>query len=157
MTGTGTGAFARATLLAELAAGTLDITAAVVENLEHPARVIFQSVASGWLGRATYEGGWPTAWLGLASHFAIMLVIAAIYMTLASLRPQLRRRWLTAGLVWGGVVWVVMTFVVVPLSASPLPLPDVSKADEGVLTHMVCVGLPMAWIARRVLGAPAAA
>lgn len=156
MTSSNTGAIARATLTAGLIAGALDITAAVVENLKYPAQTIFQSVAGGWLGSATYEGGWSTAALGLASHFGIMLVIAAVYMTLASRVPVLRRRWIAAGLVWGVTVWVVMTWVVVPLSAATLHPPTLESAIKGVLTHIFMVGLPMAFIARKALGAPVA-
>lgn len=145
---------ARAALWSWLAAGTFDILAAIVLNLRYPARTILQSVASGWLGADAYSGGWPTAWLGLASHFGIMLVIAVIWTALAATRPHLRTRWIGAGLAWGGVVWFVMTFIVVPLSASPLPTPGAWKAIQGVLTHVVAVGLPMALITRRVLGLP---
>lgn len=148
---------ARTALYAGLVAGALDIAAAVVLNLQVPARVVFQSVATGWMGSAAYQGGWPTAWLGLASHFGIMLVIAVLYVALVTARPHLRARWIGAGLAWGGLVWVAMTFVVVPLSASTLKTPDAWGAVKGVLTHMIAVGLPMAWIARRMLGLPAKA
>lgn len=154
MTTSTTGAFARATLTAGLIAGALDITAAVVENLKYPAQTIFQSVASGWLGAATYKGGWSTAALGLVSHFGIMFVIAAIYMTLASRLDLLRRQWIAAGVVWGCAVWVGMTYVVVPLSAATLHAPDTAAIIKGLLTHVFMVGLPMAFIARKVLGAP---
>lgn len=147
---------ARAALYAGLLAGALDIAAAILQNLqlgEHAARLIFQSVATGWLGVEAYEGGWTTAWLGLASHFAIMLVIAALYVALAAVRPHLRTRWIGAGLAWGGVVWVAMAFIVVPLSNSPIPPPSgLKEALIAAVTHMVAVGLPMAWIARRLLG-----
>ncbi len=145
-------ALLRAVLWATLVAGALDIGAAVLLNLEYPAQVIFQSVASGWLGAAAYKGGWPAAALGLASHFAIMAIIATAFMTLVASRPVVRRQWLIAGVLWGAAVWVVMTYSVVPMSASPLPTPTPAKAIEGVLTHILMVGLPMAWIARRILG-----
>lgn len=158
MTGTGTGRAARTTLLATLAAGTLDIGAAILTNLQVPARVVLQSVASGWLGAEAYRGGWPTAWLGLASHFAIMLGIAAIFVVAAARLPALRRQWFPVGIVFGVLVWLAMAFVVVPLSASPLPGPDsLMAAAKPVVIHILCVGLPIAWIARRVLGLPTAA
>lgn len=145
---------ARTALYAGLVAGALDMAAAVLLNLQYPMRAIFQSVASGWLGKAAYSGGWPTAWLGLASHFGIMLVIAVLYTMLAWKRPHFRARWISAGIAWGGVVWFVMVFLVVPLSNATLPFPDLRGAVEGLLTHFACIGLPMAWIARTMLGAP---
>ncbi|RZJ01653.1 MAG: hypothetical protein EON90_02460 [Brevundimonas sp.] len=144
--------FLSTALLAGLVAGALDIAAAVVLNLQVTAQVVFQSVASGWIGADAYRGGWPTAWLGLASHFGIMLGIAGVYVLLAMMQPALRRNWLAAAVGWGVLVWVVMTWVVVPLSASPLPQPDLVGAIKGVLTHVIAVGLPMAAIVRRRLG-----
>lgn len=157
MTGSGKGAVALTTLLATLAAGTLDIIAAILTNLQVSAQVVLQSIASGWLGAAAWQGGWPTAWLGLASHFGIMLVIAAIYMTLALRLQILRSQWIAAGVIWGVAVWAVMSLVVVPLSASPLPAPDTFHVVQGLIVHVLMVGLPMAWIARRLPGAPAGA
>jgi hypothetical protein len=157
MNGSAKGAVGRAILWATLVAGTLDIGSAILLNLGVGPRVVLQSVAGGWLGRATYQGGWPTALLGLASHFGIMLVIAAIYMTLAARRPLLRAQWLLAGVAWGVLVWLVMTLVVIPLSASTLSPPDTRHVIQGLIVHVLMVGLPMAWIARRMLGAPSAA
>lgn len=154
MTDATTVRLARTALYAGLAAGALDMAAAVLLNLEYPMRVIFQSVAAGWLGAASFEGGWPTAWLGLASHFGIMLVIAVAWVVLAVRAEAVRRRWVIAGTVWGVAVWCVMVFLVVPLSNATLPLPDLRGAIEGLLTHVACIGLPMAWIVRRMLGAP---
>jgi hypothetical protein len=154
MTDAATIRLSRTALYAGLMAGALDMAAAVLLNLEYPARVIFQSVAAGWLGAAAFEGGWPTAWLGLASHFGIMLGFAVAWVVLAVRAEVARSRWVIAGTVWGIAVWGVMVFLVVPLSNATLPFPDLRGAVEGLLTHIVCIGWPMAWIARRMLGAP---
>ncbi len=150
MIATRNGAIVRTTLLATLAAGTLDILAAIFTNLQVSAQVVLQSVAGGWLGSATYRGGWSTAWLGLASHYAVMLGIAAVYVIAAARVPALRRQWFPAGVVYGLAVWLAMTFVVVPLSASTLSPPDsLVAAMKPIVIHILCVGLPIAWIARR--------
>lgn len=145
---------ARTALYAGLLAGALDIIAAILTNLQVPARVVLQSVAGGLLGPAAYRGGWPTAWLGLASHFAIMLVIAVIFVAAAAAFPALRRFWIPVGVVFGVAVWLAMTFVVVPISASPLTPPaNLMAALKPIVVHIVAVGLPIAWAARRMLGA----
>ncbi|WP_292130462.1 hypothetical protein [Brevundimonas sp.] len=145
---------ARTALYAGLLAGALDITAAIVTNLQVPARVVLQSVASGWMGRAAYQGGWPAAGLGLASHFAIMVVIAVIFVAAAVAIPALRRFWIPVGMVFGVAVWLAMTFLVVPMSASPLTPPaDLMTTLKPVAVHILAVGLPIAWVARRMLGA----
>ena len=147
-------ALARTALYAGLLAGALDIIAAIVTNLQVPARVVLQSVASGLLGPAAYRGGWPTAWLGLASHFAIMLVIAVIFVAAAAAIPALRRLWIPVGVVFGVAVWLAMAFVVVPMSASSLTPPaDLMTALKPIIVHIVAVGLPIAWVTRRMLGA----
>ncbi|MBF0665032.1 MAG: hypothetical protein IR159_05735 [Brevundimonas sp.] len=157
MNTTSPGGMARIALLAALAAGTLDIGAAILTNLQVPARVVLQSVAGGWLGAAAYQGGWPTAWLGLASHYAIMLGVAVVYVVAAARAPILRRRWLVAGVGYGLAVWLAMTFVVVPLSASTLSGPDsLQAAIKPVVIHILCVGLPIAWIVSRMAGRPVA-
>ena len=62
MTGTGTGRAARAILLATVAAGTLDIGAAILTNPQVPAQAVLQSVASGSapepIGAAGRRPGW---------------------------------------------------------------------------------------------------
>lgn len=153
MTRSVSGAPVRAVLLATLVAGTLDIGAAMLTNPQVPARVVLQSVAGGWMGSEAYRGGWPAAWLGLASHFVLMLGIAAVFVLAAARAPALRRLWFPAGVAFGLVVWLAMTYVVVPLSASTLTPPTtLAAALKPIVIHILCVGLPIAWIVRRVLG-----
>ena len=154
MTRSASGAPVRAVLIATVVAGTLDIGAAILTNPQVPARVVLQSVAGGWLGSAAYQGGWPAAMLGLASHFAVMLGIATVFVLAAARVPALRRLWFPAGVAFGIAVWAAMTFVVVPLSASTLSPPDgLTPAMKPIVIHILCVGLPIAWITSRMLRA----
>jgi uncharacterized membrane protein YagU involved in acid resistance len=141
-------------LIAGLVAGVLDIGAAILQNMPTlTAQTVLQSVASGWLGGEAFQGGWPIAWLGLASHFAIMLGLAGVYVWLTLMQPTLRRRWLIAGQAWGVAVWLLMSLVVVPLSAAPFSMTDeTAKIIRGLITHILAVGLPMAAVARWRLG-----
>jgi len=150
----GTRLLARTALYAGLLAGTLDIGAAIFQTLAKGPQWLLQVVASGWLGTAAFDGGWPAAWIGLASHFGIMLVIAVIWVVLCVRIPTLigPRAWPLSGLVWGVAVWIVMTYAVVPLSQAPLHAPGTSAIVKGLLTHMIAIGLPMAFVARRMLG-----
>lgn len=82
-----------------------------------------------------------------------MLVIAVIFVAAAAAIPALRRFWIPVGVVFGVVVWLAMAFVVVPMSASPLTPPaDLMTALKPIAVHIVAVGLPIAWVARRMLG-----
>jgi hypothetical protein len=137
-------------VLATLVAGTLDITDAcvywAVTKGVSPER-IFQSVASGLLGKAAFKGGAQTAALGLLLHFGIMAVMVAVY-ALASLRlPILTKRPVLMGVGYGLATYAVMNYVVLPLSQAshggPFRLP---VFVNGVLAHVLLVGLPIALI-----------
>lgn len=144
----------RAVLVGGVVAGILDITYAIVAYgfTGVPARVILQSVASGWLGKAAYSGGWGSASLGLGSHLFITCVMAAIFMTAARLIEPVRRLPLRSGVIFGLVAFVAMNYVVVPLSAAAVHAPRGAFLAGGLLAHMFLVGLPIAFASRRALG-----
>lgn len=139
-------------LLAGAAAATIDILFAFAffgwQLGITPLRVL-QSVASGLYGPASFQGGWATGLVGLVAHYCILIVAAGCYY-LASLRlPVLNRRAVLCGLAFGIALYVVMTFVIVPLSAArmrPLTLTVVSVGQ--FLIHPV-LGLAIAFIVRR--------
>lgn len=99
-----------------LIAGTIDIGAASLINWLSPV-VILQAVASGLLGRESFQDGAPAAVLGYALQCAMSVLIAACYALSVHRLAALRARWLGAGLALGVVVFAVMEYVVVPLSA----------------------------------------
>jgi hypothetical protein len=141
-------------VIGTLVAGTLDISAAILTWLPRgvaPSRVL-QSVASGLLGKDSFAGGAGTAALGLLLHFAIMCGIVAVFVLASRRLPMLAPRALLPaigyGIGYGIVVYLVMTYVVVPLSASPIRLPSLSGFLQGVAVHVACVGIPIALIAR---------
>jgi hypothetical protein len=128
-------------------AGALDISYAIMMGRLAGGNAVrtLQSVASGLLGRGAFQGGGPTAALGLGLHFFIALSFAAVYFG-ASRRMTLlvERAWLT-GPLFGALVYVFMNLVVVPLSAAPFSLP---LRISGFLIHMLGVGLPIALAVR---------
>jgi hypothetical protein len=144
----------QAILWGTLAAGTLDISAAILVYMPRGivAERVLQSVAGGILGRAAYENGTPAAILGLLLHFSIMSVIVSAFV-LASRRFS----WLTQdavayGALYGVAVYAVMNFIVVPLSAiGGGKLPPLRDLLGQLVIHVVLVGLPIALVARRFL------
>ncbi len=78
-------------------AGALDIAYACVFwaiKAGVPARRIFQSVAAGLLGEASFEGGAATAALGLALHFFIATSMSvAYYLAAGRWRSCATARW----------------------------------------------------------------
>ena len=143
-----------AIVLGGAVAGALDITYACIHwHLTHgtmPMR-IFQSVAAGLLGReAAVGGGWQTASLGLATHFALTTIMAAFFVAWTSMVPQLNRWPLLAGVTYGLGLFVIMNFVVLPLSATGGAggHPQGQYLLGGLLIHAFGVGVPIAFIAK---------
>jgi hypothetical protein len=135
-------------LLGGLIAGTVDIGAACLINQRNPV-VIMQAIASGVLGRASFQSGLPAAALGLVLQWAMSLLIAVIFVGAAQRLAILKQRWIASGLFYGVVIYVVMNFVVVPLSAAPFSAKfHLVKAIEDMLA-MLLFGLIVAFFGRR--------
>lgn len=138
-------------LLGTAVAGTLDMTEACVywgvTKGVAPER-IFHTVASGLLGKAAFTGGATAAVIGLVAHFCIMAVMVACYV-LASLRmPILTKRPVTMGLAYGAATYVVMNYVVLPLSQARHGGPFVlSTFVNNLGAHLFMVGIPIALVA----------
>jgi len=144
----------RAVLAGGALAGSLDIVAAFAIASYRggtPVRVL-QSIASGLMGTAAFQGGSRTAALGLALHFLIATAAAAVYYVASLGWPALALRPLRFGALHGMAVYLAMNFVVVPLSAAPRGPFVWRMAAVLVLVHIVCVGLPIAWAVGRYRG-----
>lgn len=137
-------------LAAAFCVGTLDMIFATTFWMLHdvaPVRVM-QSVASGLIGRLAYAGGMATAMLGLGLHFLICLVMVLIYNMLAlHVHWLLHHPW-RAGPLYGLVLYLCMTFVVLPLSAAAAPSTRLDWIVGSVLGHVLLVGLPCALLVR---------
>jgi uncharacterized membrane protein YagU involved in acid resistance len=135
-----------------LLAGTLDILYACLfwaVKADVPPSRIFQSVAAGLLGEASFRGGTFTAALGLFLHFLIACTMALVYYLAARRWPVLVRRPVILGIAYGLLLYVVMNYVVVPLSAAGAGSSDPTWITLTVAAHAFLVGLPIAWFASR--------
>lgn len=113
---------------------------------------IFQSVAAGALGReAARGGGVRTFLLGLLLHFVVASCIAAVYYRASLILPLLIRHAVVSGLIYGMLAYLVMNYVVIPLSAigpsSAAKRPSIFLTE--IIGHAFLVGLPVALLARR--------
>jgi hypothetical protein len=136
---------------AGLLVGTLDIADAIIfYGLRGvPATRILQGIASGLIGRSAFLHGTRSALLGLVLHFFIATTWAALYL-FASRRFPLYRHPLLYGTLYGILIYIVMNYVVLPLSHIGLrPLPSLVPLINSVAALIVCIGLPLAFIARR--------
>ena len=143
----------QAVLCGTLTVGTLDILDAFIFNWFRsgvtPGRIL-QFIASGVLGRESFDGGAPTAALGLFLHYFIAFVAVTLYILASRRLPILAERPFVFGPLYGLLVHGVMQYVVVPLSAvtrAPGPMPLVVHLNQWLI-HAFGVGLVTALFAR---------
>jgi hypothetical protein len=137
-----------------LIAGIMDLTAASIFYGVLRGRspiVIFQSISSGLFGAKAYEGGVPTAVLGVALHFLIAFTATAIFYLLSRRFPVLLKYAIPAGILYGVAVYFFMSQIVLPLSAFPH---RTVVAITGIIIHIFCVGLPIALATRKFSTSP---
>jgi hypothetical protein len=109
----------------------------------------WQAVASGLLGKASFEGGSATIAMGLALHFFIAFVMALVYVTASHKLPSLTSRPILMGVLYGLVLYVVMNFVVVPLSAIGFRVPTLMGVLKSLPPHILFVGPAIALVTAR--------
>jgi hypothetical protein len=108
------------------------------------------AIAGGLLGPKAFRGGVGTYVLGVCLHFFIACSAAAIYYAASRRLGFLKEHALVSGLFFGAAVEEVMNLIVLPLSElharGPYQLHDLI---QGLLVHMVVVGLPISFSVRR--------
>jgi hypothetical protein len=129
-----------------LIAGVLDLTQACILFGRHVPLVI----AAGLLGPKALHGGAGTYLLGVLLHFFIAFSAAALYYAASRKVSFLVMHPLACGLSFGADVELIMSYVILPLSAlherGPFELHDILL---GLGVHMVVIGLPIAFSIRR--------
>ena len=157
MTAVSDGAPRRRNVLGAILAGgfmaaTFDVFAAML-IYGVTASGVAKSIARGWFGAAAKTMEPIVDVIGLASHYGILLGAAAIFVFVSLRFPVLRQRaWIT-GPLFGICIYVVMHFVIVPLSAvHAVSNPKGLQFVEEFAGHMFVIGLPIALWARAILG-----
>jgi hypothetical protein len=115
-----------------------------------PQRIL-QRVASGWLGDASVTGGVTTAALGFATHFFIATSMSVTYYLVARRWPALWERPVPYGAAYGLLLYGIMNYIVVPLSAAGPSSKDPLWVGMSIAVHMLLIGLPIALFARRAI------
>ena len=107
-------------------------------------------IAAGLLGKQAFHGGAGTYVLGVLLHFFIACSVAAIYYGASRKLTFLTEHPLVCGLFYGMAVELVMSYIVLPLSAlhsrGPYSLHDVIL---GLVVHMIVIGVPVSFSVRR--------
>lgn len=136
-----------------VALGDMSFAATLWFGWDAPGMVrLFQTIAVGVLGPASFDGGLQSAALGAVLHVFMATMFVLIYVLVARRHRGLLARPLGYGLPYGVVLYLVMNFVVLPLSrvnATPsLKHPD--WIAWSVLAHMA-FGVICVLFARRAL------
>ncbi len=141
-------------LLGGLVAGSFDITYACtfwyLKRGVLPSRV-FQSVASGLLGDASFTGGWRSAALGLALHYFIATSMAVTYYLFARRWSDLWEKPFVYGPMYGVLLYGIMNYIVVPLSAANPGSRNLLWVLLSIAVHALLIGTPCAVFARRAM------
>ena len=144
---------------AGLLCGILDITAAFVTWAPQgvkPIRIL-QGIASGLLGAKSFTGGWETAALGAVLHFFIAFSAATVFYLSSRKLTFMTHRPVPSGIAYGVAVYLVMYWVVMPLSYFHKRPFSWSATVIAIFTHMVCVGIPISLVVRHYSGNPSSA
>jgi uncharacterized membrane protein YagU involved in acid resistance len=86
--------------------------------------------------------------LGLFLQWGMSVLIAAIFAVASGRFQSLKRHWIWAGLAYGAVVFLVMNYVVIPLSAAPFAATFTVLTFVGNALAMLCFGLVITYFAR---------
>jgi len=114
---------------------------------------MFHYIASGLLGVKAFRGGWPTAILGLGLHLLIATSAAAVYYFLSRKVKAMRDRPFLCGTVFGLAIFAFMQFVIIPLCSAPKQPPhSLAWLINLTSAHILCIGVPIAWLTRRWAG-----
>src|SRR4051794_17786784 len=135
-----------------LVCGTLDIGFAMILTALRGRQItdMLRFVASGPFPQATDWGAGGAA-LGLLVHFALMTVMVGLFVLAARRIPALTDDPLLAGLAFGLITYVAMNLIVVPLRFPAAWPPKALSIATQLFAHIVLVGWPTAFIARRYL------
>ncbi|MBO9662560.1 hypothetical protein [Dokdonella sp.] len=113
---------------------------------------MFQSIAVGVLGKDSFDGGAGAAALGAGLHLVMATMFVAAYALVARRKPALLDKPLVYGIPYGVLMYVIMNFIVMPLSrvgrAPSLEHPE--RLFPVVLAHLV-FGVLCVLFARRAL------
>lgn len=138
--------------IATAISGTLDILWAIILTITFGRQIgnMLRYVASGPVPGAT-EMGTTGALLGLVVHFALMAIMATTLVLVAKWRPVLLEMPWRTGLAFGLLTYFIMNWAVVPLRFGTLLPPKSISIATQLFAHIVLVGIPMTFVAKRYL------
>lgn len=141
-------------LLAILLVGSLDIISAFIDvwiaNRTMPDKVL-KYIASAVFGKEALAGGISMTIMGLVFHFIIAGSFTVLFYFLYPTLLRWIRNKIFMAFLYALFMWIVMTFIVLPLTplnrGSVVPL----KTIKAVLSLTVAIGLPLSFMMGRFI------
>jgi hypothetical protein len=103
-----------------------------------------QWIASAAVGPAAFTDA-AYGWLGLALHFIVSIGWAGGYAYFAQLQPFVNARWAISGLVYGVIVQMFMTLLLLGAHTFTFPATPNIFLNQ-LLAHAVFFGVPLAFV-----------
>ncbi len=128
-------------------AGSFDLICAFISFGPQNPKII----AAGLIGMRAVHGGVLTWILGVLLHFFIAFTAATVFCLASRKLEFLKEHFLVCGIFYGIAVFLVMNLVVLPLCAFHYMGPyQLRGLWQGLLVHMLLIGLPIAYCARKL-------
>jgi hypothetical protein len=111
---------------------------------------LWQGVASTLLGKTAFDGGLRTTAIGLLIHFGVAFAWSAVFLILFENSARIRRAVrsdygvLKVASVYGPLIWIVMSFAVIPLLLHRPPSITLRWLVQ-LLGHIPFVAVPIVW------------
>jgi hypothetical protein len=139
------------TIKAGLIVGTLDILSAFIyyfmKTGEKGVFNVLKFVASGVFGKAAFSGGNKMIIAGLVLHYIIAFAFTIFFFWLFPKIKAFSKNIILPGIVYGIFIWIVMNLVVVPLSNIGIGPFTIVNALINVIILIVCIGIPLSFMA----------
>ena len=136
-------------LYSGIVAGVLDGISAVVILGKMNFVGVWKYVASGYFGKDSFAGGNEMVIYGLLFHFTIALTWAIVYYLVFAKIKFFSKNPILGGLLFGFLIWLIMAFLVLPLSNIPKSIFSAIGAIKNAAILMIAVGLPISIITNK--------
>lgn len=111
---------------------------------------LWQGVAATVLGQASFDGGTRTMLIGLAMHVCVAFTWSAVFLAIVMGSSAVRRNlsrpggMLTTAIAYGPIIWLVMSFVVIPAATHRPPTINFRWWVQ-FFGHIPAVAVPIVW------------
>ena len=139
-------------LEAGLLVGSLDISAAFIQFYSKTGRgptPVLKYIASGVFGKDAFTGGNEMVAWGFLFHYIIAIGFTFFFFWLVLQWPVLLNNRILTGILYGIFIWTTMQFLVLPLSHIGRPAFKLTNALIAASILIVCIGIPLALIAKK--------